>query len=157
VAGRVVRGGGGITPDVVVRPDSVQAAAANRLQQALGRNVVKYTDAVAAFALDARARRTVATPMFEVTPAMRAQFLELLRQRGVALDAATLEATWVFIQRQLATQTSRYVFGRAGEVQRLSQEDPVLARAKRLALQARTATDLFSLAGTPIPASAARR
>jgi carboxyl-terminal processing protease len=157
VGGRSVRGGGGISPDVVVRPDSVQTAAANRLQQALGRNVVKYTDAVAAFALDARARRTVTSPMFEVTPAMRAQFLDLLRQRGVNLDAATLDATWTFIQRQLATQTSRFVFGRAGEVQRLSLEDPVLAAAKRLALQARTPADLFTLAGTPIPASSARR
>jgi carboxyl-terminal processing protease len=155
--GRLMRGGGGIAPDVVVQVDSGELAIRNRLQQALGRNVVKYTDAIAAFALDARARHTVPSPMFSVTPAMREQFLGLLRQRGVALDEATLQATWPFIERQLASQTARFVFGRAGEVTRQSQDDPVLATAKQLAGRAHSPSEVFELAQSPPAAGAARR
>lgn len=116
--GRIVRGGGGIAPDVVVRQDSAVTAGFQRLQTALGRDVVKYTDALAAFALDARARQTVRDPSFTVTAAMREQFLGLLRQRGVQLDQATLTATWPVIERQIGDQTARFVFGRAGQVRR---------------------------------------
>jgi carboxyl-terminal processing protease len=155
--GRVMRGGGGIAPDVVVSVDSSEVVIRTRLQQALGRNVVKYTDAMAAFALDARARHTVTSPMFDVTQGMRQQFLDLLQQRGVMLDQATLDATWPFMQRQLASQTARFVFGRAGEVTRLAQDDPVLATAKRLAGRAHSPTELFQLAQQAPAAGAARR
>ncbi len=156
--GRAIRGGGGIAPDVVITPDSVDVARRNRLQQALGRDVVKYTDALAAFALDARANRTVASPLFTVTPQIRERFLGLLRQRGVDLDRATLDATWPFIERQLGSQTARFVFGRAGEVRRSAQDEPVLSSAVRLAARARTPTELFQLAGQALtPATATRR
>jgi carboxyl-terminal processing protease len=154
--GRPVRGGGGIAPDVVVRPDSAETAARLLLQQALGRHVVKYTDAVAAFALDARARRAVQSPLFTVTPAMRQQLLELLRQRGVTLDHSVTDGAWPFIERQLASQTARFVFGRAGEVRRQAQDDPVLATALRLAARARTPAELFQLAGQAMAPAAPR-
>ncbi len=154
--GRAIRGGGGIAPDVVVRPDSAEVVARNRLQTALGRNVVKYTDALAAFALDPQRRQQIANPMFQVTPNMREQFLALLRQRGVQLDQQTINATWPLMDKQLAAQTARFVFGRAGEVQRLSTDDPVLATATRLAARAHSPAELFTLAAAEAPARAAR-
>lgn len=154
--GRAIRGGGGIGPDVVVRQDSGEVVARNRLQTALGRNVVKYTDALAAFALDPARRQTITNPMFQVTPNMREQFLALLRQRGVQLDQATINATWPFMEKQLGDQTARFVFGRAGEVQRLSTDDPVLATATRLAARAHSPAELFTLAAAEAPARAAR-
>ena len=150
--GRVVRGGGGIAPDVLVRPDSAQIAARNRLQAALDRNVVKYTDALAAFALDARARRTVSSPTFEVTPALRSQFLSMLQERGVSLDAATLQATWPFMERQIGDQTARFAFGRAGQVLRQTNDDPVLSTGKRLAARATSPASLLQLANQASPA-----
>ncbi len=154
--GRFVRGGGGIAPDVLVRQDSAVTVGVQRLQTALGRDVVKYTDALAAFALDARARRTVQGPTFAVTPAMREQFLGLLRQRGVRLDQATIEATWPIIERQLGDQTARFVFGREGQVRRQAAHDPVLATATRLAARARTPAELFQLAAEASPAASRR-
>jgi carboxyl-terminal processing protease len=144
--GRTMSGGGGITPDVVVRPDSALNAMARRLQQVLGSDVVKYTDALAAFALEARAQHAVTSPLFPVTPAIRERLIGLLGQRGVELDHAVLEATQPFIDRQLASQTARFVFGRPGEVRRQAQDDPVLAEAVRLAAQARTPSELLTLA-----------
>ncbi|MFI5207878.1 MAG: S41 family peptidase [Gemmatimonadales bacterium] len=154
--GRTIRGGGGIGPDVVVRPDSAEVAARNRLQTALGKNVVKYTDALAAFALDPARRQTITSAMFQVTPTMREQFFSLLRQRGVQLDQQTINATWPFIEKQLADQTARFMFGRAGEVQRQSTDDPVLATAARLAARAHSPAELFTLAAAEAPARAAR-
>jgi carboxyl-terminal processing protease len=144
--GRIVRGGGGIAPDVVVRQDSAVTAGFQRLQNALGRDVTRYTDALAAFALDARARQSVREPTFAVTPVMRDQFLAQLRQRGVQLDQATLETTWPVIARQIGDQTARFVFGRAGQVRRQANDDPVLSTAVGLAARARTPADLFQLA-----------
>jgi carboxyl-terminal processing protease len=155
--GREVRGGGGIAPDIVVRQDSAEAAVRNRLQQALGSNVVKYTDALAAFALEARARGTVSSPTFRVTQEIRARFLELLAERGVRLERDVLEASWSFIDRQLAAQTARFVFGRVGEVRRQAVDDPVLATAARLAARARTPDELFSLAAAPAAPAPQRR
>ncbi|MBI4541501.1 MAG: PDZ domain-containing protein [Gemmatimonadetes bacterium] len=156
--GRPLRGGGGIAPDVVVRPDSVLAAAARQLQQALGgRNVIRFTDALAAFALDVRARRGVAGPMFEVTPEMRAAFLALLAGRGVELDQETLGATRAFIDYQLGTQVARFAFGRAGEVRRLAGSDPVLSEAYRLAGRARHPSELFALVAPAATPTSAQR
>jgi carboxyl-terminal processing protease len=155
--GRSVRGGGGVAPDLVVKTDSLELVARNRLQQALGRNVVKYTDALAAFALEARARQSVPSPTFTVTPAMRAQFLGLLQQRGVTIDQATLQATWPFIEKQLGGQTARFAFGRGGEVMRLSSgDDPVLTSAKRLAARATSPVDLLTLVAAAAPPQVAR-
>ncbi len=157
-AGRVIRGGGGVGPDLVVKTDSAEIVARNRLQQALGPSVVKYTDALAAFALEARARQAVSSPSFTLTPAMRTQFMALLSQRGVNLDQATLAATWPFIEKQLGDQTARFAFGRAGEVIRQSGgDDPVLTAAKRLAGRATSPANLLTLvAQAAAPQSVAR-
>lgn len=144
--GRLVRGGGGIAPDVVVTADSQMVALAQRLQTALGSNVPRYRDALAAFALEMRGNSAVGNPMFVVTPAMRTRFLTLLRQRGVELDNPTIDGTWPFISRQIGAQVARFAFGRTGEIQRASTEDPVLATATRLAGRARTPAELFQLA-----------
>lgn len=145
--GRTVRGGGGIRPDVVVRVDSLTRARRDRLQRALGQNVVRYTDALAAFALEMRGRRDIDSPLFSVGPSMRERFVELLRERGVTLDRAVLDETWPVIERVLATQTARFVFGRAGEVRRQAVEDPVLRTAVDLAARARSPEELLRLAG----------
>jgi carboxyl-terminal processing protease len=150
--GRIVRGGGGIAPDVVVRPDSAEILMRNRLQQALGRDVVKYTDALAAFALGARGRQAVSSPTFRVTPEMRSELLRLLTERGVRLEREVLDESWPFIERQLGAQTARFVFGRGGEVRRQAADDPVLAAANRLAARARTPAELFQLAVEAAPA-----
>lgn len=154
--GRAMRGGGGIAPDLVVQQDSAEIIARNKLQQALDSDVVKYTDALAAFALNARAQHTVSAPTFTVNGTMRSQFLGMLTQRGVRLDASTIEATWPFMAKQLGDQTARFAFGRAGEIVRLSAgDDPVLTTARRFAGRAHTPAELLSLVGQA-PERAAR-
>jgi len=145
-AGRTVRGGGGITPDVVMRPDSADIRATERLTQVLGRNIVKYQDALAAAAFQARQRFGVSGPLFGFTPAMRGAFVDQLRQRGVTLDEETLRIAGAFLDRQLADQIARLNFGRQGEIRRLAQDDPTLAEAVRAAGGARTPAELLAFA-----------
>jgi carboxyl-terminal processing protease len=153
--GRVVLGGGGIVPDVVVRPDSADEAAVRLLNAALGRNVAKYNDALAALALDARARHAVSSPTFEVTPEMRAAFLALLSRRGVTLDGRTTNGAQSFIDRQIGYEIAQFSFGRGGGIRRLFEEDPVLEQARQYATRAKTPSDLLTLAQSaqaPAPA-----
>lgn len=154
--GRAVLGGGTITPDVVIRADSADLEAARRLDAVLGRNVTKYWDAVAALALDVRARRAVQSPTFVVTPEISSAFLRLLGERGVTLDRTVIEATQSFIDRQLGYQIARYVFGRAGEVRRMASEDRTMSEAVRFAGRARTPSELLALAAST-PATPAQR
>ena len=155
--GRTVRGGGGIAPDIVVRTDSSDTRAAERLTLALGRDITKYQDALAAFAFQARQRFSVAGPLFPVTPAMRAGLLEQLRQRGVVLDEQTIQIAGAFLDRQLADQVARLAFGRAGQVRRAAQDDRTLAEALRVAGLARTQAQLLALAPAPEQGAAAPR
>ncbi len=144
--GRVVVGGGGIVPDVAIRPDSTQLVAARLLNSALGKNVVTFNDALAAFALDVRARHAVASPTFEVGPDMRASFLALLARRGVTLDAHTVTAAQSFIDEDIGYEVAQFSFGRIGSVRRLFDEDPVLQAAEGYASKAKTPADLLTLA-----------
>lgn len=145
-AGRTVRGGGGIVPDVVMRPDSADIRAAERLTLALGRDITKYQDALAAFAFQARQRFAVTGPLFPVTQPMRAGLLDLLRQRGVILDEQTVQIAGAFLDRQLGDQVARLAFGHVGQVRRAAQDDPILAEAVRTAGRARTQADLLAFA-----------
>ena len=112
--GRLVLGGGGIIPDVVIRPDSSTETAVRLLNAALGKNVAKYTDALAAYALDLRARHAVSSPTFELTPDMRAAFLALLARRGVTLDERTVTGAREFLDQQLGYEIAQFSFGRIG-------------------------------------------
>jgi carboxyl-terminal processing protease len=143
--GRVVLGGGGIVPDIAVRPDSTDLAAARLLNSALGKNVVIFNDALAAFALDARARHAVTTPTFEVGPEMRASFLALLARRGVTLDPRTVTGAQSFIDQDIGYEVAQFTFGRPGSVRRLFDEDPVLMEAERYASRAKTPADLLTM------------
>ncbi len=155
--GRVVRGGGGIIPDVVVRPDSATELAVRTLNAALGQNTAKYFDALSAFALDMRARHAVSGPTFEFTPELRAQFLAQLARRGVTLDDHTLAVAGNFLDQQIGYEIAQLSFGRSGGIRRLFDQDPVLEDAQRFASRAKSPAELLELAQRAAPAPAQRQ
>ncbi len=157
--GRAVRGGGGIIPDVLVRPDSSALVAARMLNTALGKKAPVFNDALEAFALDIRARRAVSDPRFPVTPQMRAAFLALLARRGVTLSAATVDSARTFIDQDIGFEVAQFNFGRVGSMRRLFDVDPVLIQAVQFAGRARTPAELLSLAqdASKAPAPAPQR
>lgn len=136
-AGRVVLGGGGITPDVPVS-DSAEGAAESQLQAALGKHVADFRDVLADYALDLKARHAVSTPTFEVTPEMRSDFYDRLRRRNVNLPRSVFDDNAKLIDRLLGDQITRYVFGPEAEFERSTRSDPAIATAVRLLQSAST-------------------
>ncbi|MFL5612133.1 MAG: S41 family peptidase [Gemmatimonadaceae bacterium] len=141
-AGRTVLGGGGITPDVSVN-DSVEDAQAANLQMALGKHVVDFRNALTDYALAVKGKGTITSRSFNVTPVMRADFYDRLKQRGVTIPRPQYEADSTVIDRLLADQITRYVFGPDAEYERLLGRDRDVATALDLLAKARTPQDLL--------------
>jgi carboxyl-terminal processing protease len=130
-AGRTVLGGGGIRPDVTVA-DSAAATAENVFQAALGKHVSDFRDALAAYALDLKAKHVITSPTFTVTPAMHAELYELLRQRKVPLARSAYDAAAPLVDRLIGYTVARYVFGPRAEFERTTHDDAAINTALRL-------------------------
>ena len=129
--GRVVYGGGGITPDVIARDQAaIEQGAA--LQTTLGRAVPTFRDALTALALQLKAQGTTIDRAFTVTPAMRAELLAGVRARGATVPDSVFEANAEVVNRLIGYEVSRYVFGRDEEFARRTTDDPVMQRALSL-------------------------
>ena len=144
-AGRTVRGGGGIVPDVVVRPDTFTTPE-REFVKAVGEKAAAYRDALTGYALELRQQKAIANEKFTVTPAMRKAFYDRLVKKGVAVTPATFEAASSFIDQQLGYEISRYSFGRQAESRRRWQDDPQMQEALRLLRRASTPKELLTLA-----------
>jgi carboxyl-terminal processing protease len=77
-AGRIVRGGGGIVPDLVIRPDTLNSGE-KAFAKALGNHVPEYRDVLTTFALDLKKSGSVKSEDFTVTPEMRQQVYDRLK------------------------------------------------------------------------------
>jgi carboxyl-terminal processing protease len=144
-AGRVVRGGGGIVPDLVVRPDSLTDSE-KEFAKALGTNLPLYRDALTSFALESKKNHQVPNEGFKVTPEMRQQVYNRLRTKGVKLTQAEFNGAGSLIDEQLGYEITRYVFGRPAEFRRKAQDDKQMQTALGLLRKAQSPKELLSLA-----------
>ena len=145
--GRVVFGGGGITPDVVVE-DTARPPAERAFEQALGKDITRFRDALAAYALELKARGAVATPDFTVTPAMRAELFARLAKRGVQIDRGTYDRAESLVARVLGAQIARYTFGPHAEIARSLRTDRSVAVALGLLNGVHSPRELLDRAAT---------
>jgi carboxyl-terminal processing protease len=141
--GRTVFGGGGITPDVVAG-DTTVVPSELALQNALGRKVPQFRDAITDYAMSVKGSNTVASPDFTVTDAMREAVWQRMRARGVEIDRAIYNAASPLVSRLISYDVARYVFGRNAEQRRLVQDDPIVQRAIELARGAKTQKELLA-------------
>jgi len=141
-AGREVLGGGGISPDVVVAPPPISAAD-SLFQRTLGAKVPQFRDALTDYALSLKATRAVTSPDFVVTPAMHAELFRRMESRGITMDASTYNAASSLVDRLLAYEIARYVFGDVGEYARRVHDDPIVGRAVDLIGGAKSPQELF--------------
>jgi carboxyl-terminal processing protease len=139
--GRTVLGGGGIVPDVVV-PSRVATKHDKALQDALGANVPKFRNAMVDYAIALKASRAVTSPEFEVTPAMRDELYRRIQARGIAVDRAVYDSAQTLVNRALAGQITRFVFGTQAEYARTLREDADLAKVRELLRGASTPDQL---------------
>ena len=155
-AGRVVRGGGGIVPDLVVRLDTLTAPE-REFAKALGNGLPQYRDALTSIALEVKKNHTVTSESFKITPQMRQEVYERLRAHKVDVSSAVFQGAGTLIDEQLSFEVARYVFGRPAEFRRRAAGDQQMQTAIGLLRKASTPKDLLSLARVGVtPAATAQ-
>jgi carboxyl-terminal processing protease len=144
-AGRVVRGGGGIVPDLVIRPDTLSVGE-KEFAKALGNHVPDYRDVMTSFALELKQKGTVKAESFTVTPEMRQEVYQRLRTKGIEMTPQVYGGASGLITEQLGYEVARYVFGRPAEFRRRAHDDAQMQTALGLLRKAGSPRELLSLA-----------
>src|SRR5688572_3801583 len=150
VGGRIVYGGGGITPDVIAG-DTVTPLSELNFMRALGASARQFRDAVTDYARYLRGRGSIASPDFEVTPAMREEIWRRMVARGVDIPRSVFDEAEDLVSRYIAFDIARYVFGGEVEFRRRAAMDRPLQRALDLARGAHTEQDLLRRAAASAP------
>jgi len=142
-AGRIVYGGGGVTPDVLVNDDTLTTA-----QQALNKALVAKQQEVyttlADYALELA--RQVNGLGFTLNPEWRAEFQRRLQAKGVQADAATWQSGAPLLDRLLEQRLARQVGGDSTVRRRSIKDDAPLRKAIELLNRGQSQRDLFTLA-----------
>jgi carboxyl-terminal processing protease len=142
-AGRTVYGGGGITPDVTAG-DTTPVPTELALQNALGKKIPQFRDAITDYAMSLKGANTVTSTDFAVTDAMREAVWQGMRQRGIEIDRAIYDGAAPLVSRLISYDVARYVFGRPAEQRRIVQDDPMVQRAVELTRGVKTQKDLLA-------------
>ena len=143
--GRVVLGGGGITPDILLASERITTAD-SALGRALGSHLVQFQDALTDYARSLEGTHSITSPDFAVTPAMRAELLRRLASRGVTVDSAAFAQASPTVDRLLADAIARYVFSDDAAFARRLRADPMVQRAVTIMAGAATPADLLKRA-----------
>jgi carboxyl-terminal processing protease len=147
-AGRPVYGGGGITPDVAVQPDSLAGAERElmRLLAARGGVVNEVLQEMAVdLGLDAPAD-------FRSDPAVRAELLRRLERRGMQVDPEKYRAGGTLVDRLLEDRVLEFAYGDSAAFRRTAPRDRQLQSALEVLRGARTQTDALARAAA-VPAA----
>jgi carboxyl-terminal processing protease len=144
-AGRELRGGGGIQPDVTVQPDTFTTAEQD-FYRSLGTKLPIYRDVMTSYALELKAGGDITDERFRVTDAMVEELTRRLRAREVNPSRESLAGGWSAITQELGYEIQRYVFGRESESLRRLADDPQVAAALDLLERAKTVPELLAIA-----------
>jgi carboxyl-terminal processing protease len=150
-AGRIVYGGGGITPDVLAG-DSIAPVAETNFLRALGTQTSRFRDAITDYALSLKATHAITTQDFVVVPAMREEIWNRMRARGIDIPRSVFDEAQSLVDRQLSYEIARYVFGSDAEFRRRSLDDKILQKALQMARGAKSEQDLLRRATAQAPA-----
>jgi carboxyl-terminal processing protease len=144
-SGRVVYGGGGIMPDLVVAPDTLTEPE-QELRQVLLDAEVPFNDLAFRFAVRYRRSHPELTEDFLVTREMREEFLLFLEERtGVSLDHSLIDAAGELVDFQLGRQVAAAAFGEAAALRRAVERSRQVNEAARLLRGAATPEELLAL------------
>jgi len=131
ISGRLVKGGGGIVPDRVVRTDTLTDGE-RAFAQAVGGDVAAYRDALVGVALDIKQKKSITSQQFAVTGAMVEDVYSRLATRGVVLTPEQRAGGASLVTQSLGYEIARYVFGRQAELMRRALDDPQVRAAAEL-------------------------
>jgi carboxyl-terminal processing protease len=142
-----VYGGGAITPDVVVQPDTLSAPE----QQFLKAITPKSQEFYITLYNYAMELKGIVHPDFVVTPEWRAEFYRRLTAAGVTLDPKLYADAAPEVDRVLGDRVARFAFGDSTAKRREIGDDNQLERAVELLRKGGSQQDLFTLAQHEAP------
>jgi carboxyl-terminal processing protease len=146
--GRRVLGGGGITPDVLVMPDTLSTVELEGIQE-LDRFAGRFMPAVFNFAVRYLQRRPDLGPDFSLNDSDLQEFRTLMPDWGVELSAGGFRKAERFIRFQLEREIALRAWGDAGEFRRTLPEDRAVRKAVELLTGASSVQELFGVAEAP--------
>jgi carboxyl-terminal processing protease len=142
-AGRIVYGGGGITPDVII-PDDTVTSREQEFLKAIAPKSPQVRIALWNYAQELKAR--VSEPSFEVKSEWREEFYRRLVAAKVEVDKQLFDAARPTIDKWLSHFVTRFAFGDSAAARREIPDDPQLLRAIELMKKGSTQKDLFAVA-----------
>jgi carboxyl-terminal processing protease len=144
-SGRVVYGGGGIVPDLIVREDTLTVAEREFFEAASSAGN-KYTDVIYQFAVSyAQSHPDIAID-FPITAEMDQTVFEGLRQAGIDVTLEQFQSAKRVVDRTLGAEIARAKWGQEGQLQRVNADDRVVRTAVDLLRQAPNQQALFTTA-----------
>ncbi|MBX6333392.1 MAG: S41 family peptidase, partial [Gemmatimonadaceae bacterium] len=148
-AGRIVYGGGAITPDIVVRPDTLTSVE-QRLVKAVSAKPQEFNAALYDFAFGLKDK---VRPNFTVTPAWRDELYRRITAAGITVDRALYDSASTEVDRIIGDRVARLAFGDSTAKRREVADDAPLMRALSIIRRGETQQDLFATAqrGGPTP------
>lgn len=141
-AGRLIYGGGGITPDIIV-PDDTLLTTEQEFYRAVAPKAQPYITTLNQYAFELKSK---ATPNYTITPEWRTELRRRLTASGVVIDPKYEPAATRMLDRELDRRVSRLVLGDAGAKRHALAEDHQLARAVALLTTARSQDALLASA-----------
>jgi carboxyl-terminal processing protease len=127
-SGRTVYGGGGIVPDLIVRPDTLSSTEKEFFTVA-AKSGSKFNDVVFRYALDYTRSHPNLAQSFQVTPEMTAEFYNRLHTAGVQSTRAQFDAADRLIRQRLGYEIALAKFGPNVASERSNATDEVVGAA----------------------------
>lgn len=141
-AGRVVYGGGGITPDLIVQPDTLTTSEQEFMRVVGPQSQSSY---VALYELALELKGQV-SPGFTVRPEWRDAYYQRLVDAGVELDRPLFDGAAELVDRWIGSRVASLAFGDSAAFRRQASRDTQVQAALDLLGSGRTLSELFALA-----------
>ncbi len=146
-SGRTLYGGGAITPDVIVAPDTLSGAE-QAFRRAIAPSFQKYFNHIAVIA---EGQKGKVKPDFVVNPAWRDELYQKLVSDTVKIDKAVWDGGAPDIDRAIEDRVAKVAFGDTLVRRRSLKDDNQLRAAMDLLRKSATQKDVFAAAGS-VPA-----
>jgi carboxyl-terminal processing protease len=142
-AGRIVYGGGGITPDIIVKPDTLSTP-----EQQLLRSLAPKSQIFAQELQDyAGEMKSKVKENFTVTPQMRDAFIARLKAKDVVIDSTLLtKGAGTELDRLIGVRITSMAFGDSATKRKYLVDDNQLQRAIDVLNDVQNTKGLFALA-----------
>lgn len=144
-SGRIVYGGGGIVPDLEIRPDTLTTAE-KQFFEVVSKSGSKFSDVLFRYSIDYARAHPRLQRSFAVTPAMRVEVFQRLRGAGIPVTQEQFDGAQRLIDQRVAYEIALHEFGQEAATQRSNSGDNVVRAAVELLRAAPDRQALFQAA-----------